>query len=255
MFFYVSKLLAFLLSPLVWVFALLIASFVAGRETVARRLRIIALVVLYVCSNPFLVDECYRAWEPVTEDHDLLDTRYDGAIILGGLGDIDLRIGKINFGYAGDRLFQVLPLYEKGRVKKIIFTGGSGSIEFPEKREGIYVAKYLRSIGFPDSSLIVESASKNTFENAANTRRLLDSMGISGKFLLVTSAFHMPRAVAVFRKAGFSDLTPYITNRSSGARRFTPDHLLVPNPGAMLALQTLLHEWIGYGIYKLKGYA
>jgi uncharacterized SAM-binding protein YcdF (DUF218 family) len=255
MFFYVSKLLAFLFSPLVWVFILLLYSFKTRVDGRGRNLRITAIALLYVCSNSFIVDECFRQWEPVTPDYDLMDTRYDGAIVLGGIGSIDLRLSKINFGPSGDRLFQTLPLYYKGRIKKIIFTGGSGSIEFPDKKEGIYVKKYLNSIGFPDSALVVESESKNTYENAIFTKKLLGSSGLSGSYLLVTSAYHMPRSMAVFKKAGFKNLTPYITNRSSGIRRFTFDHLFIPNPGSLFALEFLIHEWIGFLTYKLKGYA
>lgn len=255
MFFYLSKVLAFLFSPLVWVFILFIYSFKTKKEGRAGKLRITALVILYVCSNSFLVDECFRAWEPVTPDYDLMDTKYDGAIVLGGIGDIDMRLKKINFGMSGDRLFQTLALYHKGRVKKIIFTGGSGSIEFPEKREGLYVKRYLNTLKIPDSSLVIESNSKNTYENAVFTKKILDSLGMQGNYLLVTSAYHMPRSMAVFKKAGYTNLTPYITNRSSGARRFTLDHLLLPNPDALFSLQFLSHEWLGYIIYKIKGYA
>ena len=140
-------------------------------------------------------------------------------------------------------------------TKKIIFTGGSGSIEFPEKKEGIYVKKYLSSIHVPDSAMIFESESKNTYENAVYTKKILDSLNLKGNFLLVTSGYHMPRAMAVFKKAGFTNLSPYITNRSSGLRRFTFDHLFIPNPGALIGLDMLIHEWIGYLTYKLKGYA
>ena len=255
MFFYLSKVLAFLLSPLVWVFILFIYSFKTKKEGRARKLRITALAILYVCSNSFVVDECFRAWEPVTPDYDLMDTKYDGAIVLGGIGDIDMRLQKINFGMSGDRLFQTLALYHKGRVKKIIFTGGSGSIEFPEKREGLYVKRYLNTLKIPDSALVIESNSKNTYENAVFTKKILDSLNMKGNFLLVTSAYHMPRSMAVFKKAGYTHLTPYITNRSSGARRFTLDHLLLPNPDALFSLQFLSHEWLGYIIYKIKGYA
>jgi uncharacterized SAM-binding protein YcdF (DUF218 family) len=255
MFFYFSKLLAFLFSPIVWVFILLLYSFKTKIERRARKLRITAVVVLYVCSNPFFVDECFRFWEPVTPDHDLMETKYEGAIVLGGIGSVDLRLEKINFGASSDRLFQTLPLYYKGRIKRIIFTGGSGSIEFPEKKEGIYVRKYLNAINFPDSALIVETESKNTYENALFTKRLLDSLHIKGSFLLVTSAYHMPRSVAVFEKAGFTNLTPYITNRVSGVRRFTFDHLFIPNAGALIGLEFLIHEWIGFITYKMKGYA
>lgn len=255
MFFLLSKLFSFLFSPLIWVFILFSYSFKTKDEGRANKLRITALTILYLCSNSFLVDELFRAWEPVTPDYDLMNTKYQGAIILGGIGDVDMRLEKINFGYSGDRLFQTLPLYYKGRINKIIFTGGSGSIEFPEKREGIYVRKYLRSIQVPDSDLVVESYSKNTYENAVFTKKLLDSLQMRGPFLLITSAYHMPRAMAVFKKAGYTNLTPYVTNRSSGLRRFTPDHLFIPNPGTLFSLEFLVHEWMGFLIYKLKGYA
>lgn len=255
MFFLLSKLLAFLFSPLLWVFGLVVYSCITKIDTRRRRLRIAAVVILFICSNSFVVDECFRQWEPVTPDYDLMNTRYDGAIVLGGIGGIDLRLQKINFGWSGDRLFQTLPLYYKGRIKRIVFTGGSGSIEFPEQREGIYVKKYLSSIHIPDSALVIESESKNTYENAVFTKKLLDSLKLNGHYLLVTSAYHMPRAMAVFKKAGYTQLTPYLTNRISGLRRFTPDHLLLPSPDALFALEFLIHEWVGYVVYKIKGYA
>lgn len=255
MFFILSKILGFLVSPLVWALGLLVYSFFTKVEGRGRKLRIASFVVLYVFSNSFLIDECYRVWEPVTPDYDLMDTRYDGAIILGGIGDIDLRLKKINFSYGADRLLQPLSLYHQGRVKRLIFTGGSGSLEFPEKREGLYVQKYLRSIHIPDSALLIESTSKNTYENARNTKQLLDSLHLEGNFLLVTSGFHMPRAMAVFKKVGFKNLTPYVTNRASGVRRYTFDHLFIPNSGAMHSFEFLVHEWLGFLVYKLKGYA
>lgn len=255
MFFYLSKLFAFVFSPLVWVFLLFLYSFKTKIDGRAKKLRIWSICILYVCSNSFVVDECFRFWEPTTIDHDLTQTKYEGAIILGGIGDIDLRLQKINFGGSSDRLFQLLPWQHSGRIKKIIFTGGSGSIEFPEKREALYVKKYLNSIGIPDSAIITESDSKNTYENAVFTKKLLDSLNIKGNFLLVTSGYHMPRSMAIFKKAGYTNLTPYITNRASGKRRFTFDHLFIPNPRALSSLDLIIHEWLGFIIYKLKGYA
>src|SRR4051812_33547020 len=83
MFFYLSKLLAFIISPIVWIFGLLLYSFFTKNEKRAKRLRISAILILYICSNPFLVDEAFRAWEPVTPDWDLMDTKYEAAIVLG----------------------------------------------------------------------------------------------------------------------------------------------------------------------------
>ncbi len=244
-----------MISPLLWVVALLLYSFKTKNEKRGKRSRIAAVVILLVCSNSFIVDECFRWWEPVTPDYDLMNTTYDGAIVLGGIGEADLRLQKLNFGWSGDRLFQTLALYHQGRIKKIIFTGGSGSIEFPDKKEGLYVQKYLRAVHIPDSAMVIESQSKNTYENAVFTKKILDSLQLSGHYLLVTSAYHMPRSLAVFKKAGFKQITPYLTNKVSGARRFTPDHLLVPSPNALFSLQFLIHEWFGYLMYKVKGYA
>jgi uncharacterized SAM-binding protein YcdF (DUF218 family) len=255
MFFYFSKILAFLFSPIVWVFLLLLYSLITKIERRAKRLRIAALVVLYLFSNSFLVDECFRFYEPVTPDIESDSATYEGAIILGGIGDIDLRQKKITFGMSGDRLFQTLPLYYQKKIRYIIFSGGSGSIEFPEKKEGVYVKRYLNSIGIQDSSLIIESASKNTYENAVFTKRILDSMQLKGNFLLVTSAYHMRRSLAIFKKAGFENIRPFITNKVSGVRRYTFDHMFIPHPGALISIELLIHEWMGYWIYKLKGYA
>ena len=255
MFFWLSKILAFLISPLVWVLTLLIYSFFTASERRAKRLRWSAALLLYLCSNAFLVDEAFRAWEPVTPDWDLQSGRYEAAIVLGGIGEVDLRLQKINFGAGADRLLQTLRLYHRGRLNKIIFTGGSGSIEFPEKKEGRYVHKYHREIQVPDSALIIESESRNTLENAIFTKKLVDSLQLHGPFLLVTSGFHMRRSMAIFEKAGYSNIFPYVTNRSSGVRRLTPDHLFIPNASALLGTDLLLHEWVGYLIYKLKGYA
>lgn len=214
-----------------------------------------AVVVLYLSCNSFFVDEFFRAYEPVTPDYDLMKTHYDGAIVLGGIGSIDMRLQKINFTYSADRLFQALRLYKTGRIDKIIFTGGSGSIEFPDHKEGIYIQKYLREIQIPDSAMLIESESKNTYENAIYTKKLLGDSLMNSKLLLVTSAWHMPRAMATFKKAGFTNLTPYCTNRWSGPRRFGFDHLIIPNIDAAFGLQFLLHEWAGFVVYKIKGYA
>lgn len=255
MFFLLSKLLAFLISPIVWVFAMLVYSLFTKIETRAKKLRIIAIILLYICTNSFVVDELFRAYETVTPDHDLTQTHYDGAIVLGGIGSIDQRLEKISFSHSGDRLFQTIRLLKQNRIDKLIFTGGSGSIEFPELKEGKYIKKYLNEIGIDDSLLVIENHSKNTYENAIFTKKLIDSLHIGPKLLLITSAYHMPRALAVFKKAGYTNITPYITNKVSGSRRFTFDHLFIPNPDALFNLQYLLHEWVGFIMYKIKGYA
>lgn len=255
MFFFLSKVLTFLLSPLVWFFALMFWAWRTQMPGRRKKLIISGFVLIYLCTNSFFVDELARATEPVTPDYYTMNTTYDVAIVLGGIGRIDERQQRFDFTYSADRLFQALELYHRGRVKKILFSGGSGSLRFPQLKEGLYVKKYLHTIHIPDSSMIIESNSRNTYENAVFSKKILDSLHFNGSVLLVTSAFHMKRAMAVFKKAGFTSLTPYSTNRLSGPRRFEWDHCFLPNPEALYNLQFLMHEWIGYAIYKIKGYA
>lgn len=255
MFFFLSKVLTFLVSPMVWFFALFIWAIRTKDERKKKKLFIWAFSVIYICCNSFIVDELARAWEPVTPDYYLTDEKYDMAIILGGVGSIDERQNRINFGASGDRLFQTLELYHRGRVKQIMFTGGSGSLRYPTHKEGAYIKKYLHIIHVPDSAVIIENESKNTYENAVFSKKILDSLQFKGSVLLVTSAFHMPRAMAVFKKAGYTNVTPYLTNRMSGPRRFDWDFCLLPNPEALSNLNMLIHEWIGYAVYKMRGWA
>ena len=98
MFFYLSKVLTFLVSPMVWFFALFILGLKTKDEKRKKRLLISALVVIYVSCNSFLVDELARAWEPVTPDYYMSSEKYDVAIVLGGIGSIDERQKRLDFG-------------------------------------------------------------------------------------------------------------------------------------------------------------
>jgi uncharacterized SAM-binding protein YcdF (DUF218 family) len=154
-------------------------------------------------------------------------------LYLGGMGRIDERQDRFDFNDNGDRLFQTLELYHKKRVRKLLITGGSGSISKPHHREAIYIKKYLKNIAIPDSNIIIENNSKNTYENAIFTKAILDSLQFKGSILLVTSSFHMSRSLAIFNKAGYKNVTPYVTNKISGLRKFEFDHCFIPNTEAV----------------------
>lgn len=254
MFFFLSKILAFIIAPYTWIFFGLLFLLKKVWHTPFRKLVLGLTLFVYVISNSFLVDELVRAWEFSDDDIYLKTTNYDIAIVLGGMGRIDERQNRFDFGYSGDRLFQTLPLYYNGRVKKLLITGGSGSISKPHHREAIYVKNYLKKIGIPDSSILIENDSKNTYENAIYTKRILDSLQFRGSILLVTSSFHMRRSLAIFEKAGYKNITPYITNKFTGLRKFEIDHCFIPNAEALATLNLILHEILGYSIYKMRGY-
>jgi len=254
MFFILSKILAFLIMPYTWLFFGLLFLLKKVWNTPYKKWVLTLTIFMYVISNSFLMDEVVRAWEYSDDDIYLKTTKYDIAIVLGGMGRIDERQHRFDFGFSGDRLFQTLELYYKKRVGKILITGGSGSISKPHHREAEYIKKYLKSISIPDSSIITENNSKNTYENAIFTKHILDSLHFKGSILLVTSSFHMRRSLAIFNKAGYKNITPYVTNKFTGLRKFDFDYCFIPNEEALFALNLTLHEIVGYVTYKLKGY-
>lgn len=250
MFFYLSKILAFLLMPLFWFFVLMIYSFYSKHK---HKIQIFALIVLYIFSNGFIIDEIGRWWEkyPIPK----LDKQYEVGILLGGIGRIDPAHHRIEFNNSADRLLKAIELYHQKKIKKILITGGSGSVLHPEDREAVYIYQYLRNIQIPDTDIIVETQSRNTYENAVFSKRILDSLNIKGSYLLITSAYHMRRSMAIFEKQGFKDITAYPAERLSGPRKWELDHCLLPQPDTLTTLYIYIHEWIGLIVYKLKGYA
>jgi uncharacterized SAM-binding protein YcdF (DUF218 family) len=119
--------------------------------------------------------------------------------------------------------------------------------------EASLAAELLEAYGVPSDSILVESNSRNTHENAINTAVIwLARRFRSG--LLVTSATHMPRALASFRKAGL-DVAPWPAD-------FRTEHPLVnsvfdflPDPGALEMTTTAIKEWLGLAVYRLRGWA
>lgn len=254
MFFFLSKILAFLINPYTWFFIGLLVLLKKVWYTPFKKFLLLLTVFIYLFSNSFLVDELVRAWEYEDDHIYKKDTHYDLAIVLGGMGRVDEGQQRFDFTTSGDRLFQTLGMYYKHRVDKIFITGGSGSISHPNQREAIYIRDYLRTIQIPDSNILIESTSRNTYENAVFTKHILDSMQFKGSILLVTSSFHMRRSLAIFQKAGYQNITPFVTNKFTGKRKFEFDYCFLPNPEALSMFNLIMHEIVGYMTYKVKGY-
>lgn len=258
LFFFLSKILAFLLMPLTWVFVLLIWAWKTKIVKRKKKLFWAGMLTLYIFSNSFIADECMRLWEVHYEKQNYApeqEQSFDYAVVLGGMVWYNKELKKPQFLRSSDRLFQAMWLLKQKKIKKIIFTGGSGSIEKPDEREGLIIARWLRQIDFPDSCIIVESESKNTHENALSTKKILDSIDYKKfKVILITSSFHMRRSLQCFNKVGVNSLIPYITDSYSGPRKFAIDHCLIPSSDALQVYNLLMHEVAGYLTYKIMGY-
>jgi len=252
MFFILSKVLLFLFSPLSWVICILLWALLTKRPKRRRNLLLTSFLLLYLFSNSFLFDEAMRAWETRPPKSSNVKV-YDYAIVLGGiLSYYDKDHDLVGFNRSVDRLMQAIKLYQSGKVKKIVFTGGDSSILSGDYREADIIKQYLSDIGIPDSALIFENESRNTHENATFVYKILKP-ATTDKLLLITSGFHMKRSLGCFQKAGMNP-DYYVADLYSGKRKYTPDHLLVPDTSTLDRWSMLFHEISGYLIYKIMGY-
>lgn len=251
MFFSLSKLLSFLFHPLTWIVITLLTALVFRKRR--KSILVGALCMTAFFGNSFILHEVNLIWEiPVTQDQDL--DHYSAAVILGGYAYYSPENDRITIRESGDRLFQGIKLLQGEYVDHLILSGGSGYLLHPELKESVFISNYLKGIGIDETKIIVESSSRNTFENASETAKLLREKGLDKEpILLVTSAYHMRRAKACFEKQGLK-IIPYATDPTVGERMFTPDHLFIPNSESLAYWNRLIHEWFGYIMYLSSGY-
>lgn len=176
----------------------------------------------------------------------------DGVVVLGGsvLAEESLGRGQLTLNDAGERVVALADLARRYPVARIVFTGGGGTILEDEAAEAAAVARFAGTLGIAPERILVEDRSRTTDENAAFTKAMVGPKP-GERWLLVTSAWHMPRAVGCFRQAGFA-VTAYPvdfrTRGPSDARRpfaFVSDGLRRVDVAA--------REWAGLAAYRLAG--
>ena len=201
-----SFLFGFFISPFYWIVALLLIAILSKRPKWKRRSLFSAVIVLFVFGNPFLLYLFARNWDVPSAP--LAKAKvYSAAIILGGFTDEDIN-GDGFFNAHSDRLIEGMRLKAIGRVSHIVMCGGNNAFNADQFTESGYVKKVLREFNFPDSVILTEEKSKNTGENAAETKVILANAHLQPPYILVTSAFHMRRAQYIFMKKGI-DVIPY----------------------------------------------
>lgn len=207
---------------------------------------------MIIFTNPFLGDEIIRAWEKPMKI--VTHKKYDAGVLLGGdIVTYDKDSDRLIFHSGADRLLQAIDLYKSGVIKKIVISGGSGHLIYRDRTEASFIKKYLTGIGFNNDDIIVENMSKNTIENARYTAKLLEQNGITDTVLLITSSLHMRRAAACFRKQGIN-VEEFSTSKITGKRITNFHHLAVPSVASLKFWDLLIHEILGFLVYKILGY-
>lgn len=255
MFFILSKLLYFLIQPINWLLLFLLWAILT--KNLRRRLQLLRGVFFgtLLLTNPFFSHRVFHAWEyPHTPIETLRDTFHVG-IVLGGYSNFSSYCNdkRLNFTSASNRLLDAVVLYKKGIIKKILISGGDGAVLKVATPEALASKPFLQSMGVAENDILLENQSRNTHENALFCKQILDTLPQKGKVLVITSAFHLRRGIACFRKQGI-DSQPFASHFIADRFSWNGSKWLVPQGDLMNYWEIFIKEWLGYLTYKIKGY-
>jgi len=247
-----SKLLDVLAAPLTWALLLALAAAAARRRPArASALAVASAAVLYVFSAQPVADALMRRAEAPAVSTYRPGVVYDAVIVLSGEVDAaaSRASGHLELTAAADRLVAGYELLREGRARVALLSGGSVFPEPGEKSEAELVAATLRGWGIAPDRLVLEGESRNTHENAVEAARIASARGWRS-LLLVTSAYHLPRALGCFRQAGLvPDALP--VDRRAGDGK---GHSWLPRARALDQSTEALREWTGRLVYWAAGY-
>jgi uncharacterized SAM-binding protein YcdF (DUF218 family) len=255
LFFVLSKTLGVMMLPANFLIgvSLLGAVLLATRlASLGRKLTIASLALLTIVGFSPLGNWLLYPLESRFPPWDAARGAPDGIIILGGSIEPDLSVahGSAVVRNAADRIITAAALARKYPNARVVFSGGSANLISNDATEADYAGDVLESLGIAKSRLIMERRSRNTQENAEFSKALAAPKQ-GERWLLVTSAYHMPRSVGLFRKAGFP-VEPYPVDWRIGGR---DDLFGLSNIAADGFSRTDLavREWMGLIAYRATG--
>ena len=251
-----SKILGFFALPSNLLFALTLAGILLMRTRLRRfgqglaigSILLLTVIGISPVGNALMLplEERFPAWQPGSQAP-------HGIVVLGGAvsPDVSAARGQPALNESAERMTAVARLARDYPDARIVFTGGAGTL-FGEAREAHYVADLFESFGIPRDRLILEDKARNTIENAAYTRDLVQPKP-SERWLLVTSAYHMPRSVGIFRQAGFPVEAHPVDYRTRGSGDLTS--LFGSFSAGLARTDTAMCEWVGLVVYWLLGHS
>jgi uncharacterized SAM-binding protein YcdF (DUF218 family) len=254
MFFIVSKVLGYLLVPVhLLIFAALVGAIVAKGPLikVGRRLAILcllALIVIGVLPGSTLLMRPLEDRFPLPAENMPAPT---GIIVLGGaiVDEITQARHEISFGEGAGRLTEAAMLARRYPDARLVYTGGGNSLVGAPSSEAEDAKKMFVALGIAPERIQLETRSRNTDENARFTRDLVAPKP-DETWLLVTSAYHMPRSMGLFRHNGFKVVAYPVDYHTYGDSQ---DWWPRDAPSGLRLFDIALHEWVGLLAYRLSG--
>jgi uncharacterized SAM-binding protein YcdF (DUF218 family) len=256
MFFALSKIIGFFVVPSNFIVLLGVAGLVllvARRRRLALALLVTSIVLLVVAGfsplgNALLLAlaERFPPWQQGSAGAP------DGIIVLGGAIDSESSAARrdIELDASAERILEMLRLARRYPAARIVYSGGSGNLLVASVSEAPFAGQLLQEFGVSADRIILEPRSRSTAENASFVRAML-SPKLNERWLLVTSAFHMPRAIGAFRKAGLNVEAYPVDWRTQG---WTDVEVPFDQLSRGLArTDVAIHEWGGLIVYWLAG--
>jgi uncharacterized SAM-binding protein YcdF (DUF218 family) len=255
-FFFLSKTLGVILLPsnfLIGIGILGLILLLTRFASLGRKLLVASVLLLAVCGFSPMANLLLYPLESRFPPWDTSRGAPDGIVVLGGsiLPDLSAAHGVALFGASVDRIIAAAGLGRRFPNARIVFSGGNANLVSSDAaREADYAMPVFESFGLSRDRLIMERGSRNTLENAEFSKALVSPKS-GERWLLVTSAHHMPRSIGIFRKVGF-EVEPYPVDWRMGGRedlfRFSTHFI-----EGLSRLDTGWREWMGLVAYWITG--
>ena len=243
---YFHKILPLIFSPLFFIISLIIFGLIIG----SKKISLTGVIILVILSMPIVSDKLIAYLE---SDYELIKPSKvesaDAVVVLSGMvKTIQTKNGlDYEWGEAADRIFAGIDLFKLNKAPVLVLTGGKlpWSIGVPE---GEYLRDVASDLGLPKKDILLTENVENTDQEAKAVKKLL--LLDNPKIILVTSAFHMPRAQLVFKAAGIN-VIPFPVDFRIGAQKITFMNF-IPSAGSFAATSFFVREIIGRTYYNLK---
>ena len=248
--FVILKIVLLLFRPIIWITLLVIIALVSKNQVRKLRFFKLAFILLLVFSNPFIIHLITAAYES-KPSLDLMHRHYSAGIVLGGFVSYNGDDDSGYFNSAADRFIETSLLYKRGVINHIIIAAGNGYITKHDFKEADFIKSRFIELGIPEDSIFTDPNSRNTLENAIDSKRIIDSVHLTPPFLLISSALHLRRAKIAFYKKGIPvDLYP-CDYSSKGVGNNILEDVFLPSAAALNDWNNLIKEWLGIVIYKI----